>query len=163
MPLPLFFPFYYPEWTLHVNQHCTAQLCVWTKPKLNMKDEANWRRGIMGNGCFVCVCVFYARDWVKAAWCVWVYWSVLVCIFCLLLHSLFYPVTRPQNSCSLMSGLSIKSQSQQFCTVKGCIPHGSVCPPLCSFCLFVSLKFFCAVPGDINIKLLFGSEATQKH
>lgn len=59
--------------------------------------------------------------------------------------------------------LSIQSPSQWFCTVKACIPQGCVCSLLCWFCLLVSLKFSCAVPGDINIKLLFGSEATQMH
>lgn len=63
----------------------------------------------------------------------------------------------------IMLKLSMKSQSQQFCTVRPCTPQGGECSLLRWFCLFVSLKFSCAVPGDINIKLLFGSEATQMH
>lgn len=34
---------------------------------------------------------------------------------------------------------------------------------LCSLCLLAFLELSCGVPGDINIKLLFGSEAPQMY
>lgn len=63
-------------------------------------------------------------------------------------------------------GLSVKSRSQQFCTLSGAHPSGlrglAVTAAASVFvCLLSSSP--ARSPGDISIKLLFGSEATQTH
>ena len=78
-----------------------------------------------------------------------------------------YSVTRPSNSSHFDAQVVNKKSESTVLYSKGLHPSGlCVLAVAAAGLLFVCLSFLklsCAVPGDMDIKLLFGSEATLMH